>query len=93
MTGSSLILWNALVDPKVHILKDSGQTIVFWQSFCGFLIKLLSCEMVESERGDLSGCLAKCWEKARGSQVCPGYKDPQCVKGLNIVHINITYNI
>ena len=49
-TGSSLILWLYLVDPKDHILKVLCCYLYCLLSYNGFLIKLLTSERREEKR-------------------------------------------
>ena len=62
-----MMLWMYLLDPQNHILKVLCHNLEFWLSYSGSLNKLLTSERREErERGDFSGCLAKCYGLAKG---------------------------
>ena len=65
-----MMLWMYLLDPQNHILKVLCHNLEFWLSYSGSLNKLLTSERREEreerETGDFSGCLAKCYGRAKG---------------------------
>ena len=66
-----MMLWMYLLDPQNHILKVLCHNLEFWLSYSGSLNKLLTSERERREReregtGDFSGCLAKCYGRAKG---------------------------
>ena len=70
---ASMMSWMYLLDPQNHILKVLCHNLEFWLSYSGSLNKLLTSERRERdkreirERGtcDFSGCLAKCYGRAK----------------------------